>query len=39
LSKRVNVVIFAPILGRNLDPIRSFEPRINVIDGNDAFAA
>jgi phosphoglycerate dehydrogenase-like enzyme len=39
LSETVNVVVFAPIMGRNLDPIRSVANTIHVIDGNDAFEA
>jgi phosphoglycerate dehydrogenase-like enzyme len=39
VSRQFNVVVFAPIMGRNLDPIRALEPQISVIDGNDAFEA
>ncbi len=39
MSERLNVVVCAPIMGRDLSPIRSIDPSINVIDGNEIFAA
>jgi D-2-hydroxyacid dehydrogenase (NADP+) len=36
---RPRVVICAPLLGRDLTPLRSFEPAIDLVDGNAAFDA
>jgi len=39
MKRQHNVVVCAPIMGRDLDPIRAIDESINVIDGNDAFIA
>jgi len=39
MKSPLNVVICAPILGSNLDPVRAVDPSVNVIDGNAIFVA
>jgi phosphoglycerate dehydrogenase-like enzyme len=39
MAARLNVVVCAPILGRDLAPLRAVDSAVNVIDGNAAFEA
>jgi phosphoglycerate dehydrogenase-like enzyme len=39
MKSPLNVVVCAPIMGSDLDPIRAVDPSVNVIDGNAAFVA
>ena len=39
MAEPIAVVVCAPLIGRDLTPIRALEPRIRLIDGNDAFDA
>lgn len=39
VNRVINIVVCAPIIGRNLDPIRAVDASLHVIDGNDAFIA
>ncbi|HEU0073241.1 MAG TPA: D-2-hydroxyacid dehydrogenase [Dehalococcoidia bacterium] len=39
MESPLNVVVCAPILGTNLDPVRAVGPSVNVIDGNAIFGA
>jgi phosphoglycerate dehydrogenase-like enzyme len=39
MADSITVLVCAPLIGRDLSPIRALEPRIRLIDGNDAFDA
>lgn len=39
MKSPLNVVVCAPILGNDLDPVRAVDPAVNVIDGNATFVA
>ncbi|HEY7466628.1 MAG TPA: NAD(P)-dependent oxidoreductase, partial [Dehalococcoidia bacterium] len=39
MAEPIAVVVCAPLIGRDLTPIRALEPSIRLIDGNDAFDA
>jgi phosphoglycerate dehydrogenase-like enzyme len=39
MKSPLNVVVCAPIMGSDLDPVRAVDPSINVIDGNATFVA
>jgi phosphoglycerate dehydrogenase-like enzyme len=39
MKSSLHVLICAPIMGRNLDPIRAVDSSLDVIDGNEAFIA
>ena len=39
MTEQLNVVVCAPILGTDLDPVRAVAPSVNVIDGNAIFGA
>lgn len=39
MTSPINVVVCAPIMGRDLGPIRAVDPSLRVIDANDAFIA
>lgn len=38
MNSRLNVVVCAPIMGSDLDPVRNVDASVNVIDANAAFA-
>ena len=39
MAEPITVVVCAPLMGRDLTPVRALEPAIRLIDGNDAFDA
>lgn len=39
MAGNLNVVVCAPIMGSDLDPVRAVDPSVNVIDGNASFSA
>ena len=39
MAEPPTVVVCAPLMGRDLTPVRALEPSIRLIDGNDAFDA
>jgi glyoxylate/hydroxypyruvate reductase A len=39
MKSPLNVVVCAPIIGSDLEPVRAVDPSVNVIDGNATFVA
>lgn len=39
MNSTLNVVVCAPIMGNDLDPVRGVDPSIKVLDGNAVFTA
>lgn len=37
MTSSLNVLVCAPIMGKNLDPVREVSPSVNLIDGNATF--